>query len=561
MTLPINIELGISSGEIFDQLLALGVTDDLVASVIHEHYKIFYPLCSDLFPRKVALRAIYVYQEKYHKAPGFSYFNEEYWNQYAIALSKGYVKDDAQTLMDVYYQKIGVRNSPYREMINKEYILDQFGPHLEKERLLRVMEQSITKLDGSSEVSKHLPEVKEEIKKILLSDVGYNRIEVMSDPNSLLAYADNKILYKSGVEVLDQLGVRPEAGTLYLLAAVPNTGKSWWLTNVVGDNLKDTVRAPKVAFLTLEMTAAKTFERLAMSLVNRPWDVKDTSYYDFSNLFKMNVSGAGLPIYRVYKEHSLDIVTPLELDDLVPRRNFVEEDGSNRRPLRMGDVTNIETFWAEMESMGLSQETFMERFALFSSGPDTITIRDFEETLDRYCVKTGFSPDIIVVDYADLLKSHSDTKEFRHKLTKIYEGLRAMALTRKVAVVTVTQIRREGMQRATQGKDVTAAELAEDFIGKFAIPDVVLTLYGSSMQNALGQATISIEKTRETDHKGEKIYMQKGFQIGRFALSSWMIRNHAAYHEVIQKLYHVKQATSFSGFDQNHSDDNDDIDF
>lgn len=130
-----------------------------------------------------------------------------------------------------------------------------------------------------------------------------------------------------------------------------------------------------------------------------------------------------------------------------------------------------------------------------------------------------------------------------------------MALTRNVAVVTVAQIRREGMIKSERRQTVDATDLAEDFMGKFAIPDNVVVVSSDRAQRFMEQATLSVEKTRETAHKGVRIVVQNGFSVGRFALNSWQVGRFSSYQSILQKLAQVKESSSQE--ELNISDDGD----
>jgi hypothetical protein len=530
-----------NSDNLIDQLLALAVTDNLAASVVFEHIQSLRDVSGDLLPRRIVGRAIYGFYQKYRKAPGFEYFQAEVLAQYKLALARGYARDEDGTVLQAYVKTIGHPDSPFRDRIDPAYVLDHFGPYLEKERLLRVMEMSLKDLSSNPSPEEALDRVKKELEKTLMQSVGYSKVGVATDLDSLLAVEEKKETFTSGVKALDQIGVMPEKNTFFLLAAVPNAGKSWFLTNVVADNLLDTARAPKVAFLTLEMSPSKTFERVAMALLRCPRDSgSPVSFYDFSRFFVRGPMGD----IHVYHEDAPEAVPIYELEHLVLRKPLTDDDGNPLRPLRMDGHVDAQWWWSEMEARGLDRESLNRRFALFHSGPDLITVRDFEEVLDRHSLKTGFQPDIIVVDYADLFRSHSDSREFRHKLYKIFEALRAMALTRNVAVVTVAQIRREGMIKSERRQTVDATDLAEDFMGKFAIPDNVVVVSSDRAQRFMEQATLSVEKTRETAHKGVRIVVQNGFSVGRFALNSWQVGRFSSYQSILQKLAQVKESSS-----------------
>lgn len=78
----------------------------------------------------------------------------------------------------------------------------------------------------------------------------------------------------------------------------------------------------------------------------------------------------------------------------------------------------------------------------------------------------GFKPDMIVVDYADLLRPVGKFQEKHHELASIQEDLRALAYAHDAVVWTASQCNREGAKR----KVLTAEFMAECY-GKAMICD------------------------------------------------------------------------------------------
>lgn len=83
----------------------------------------------------------------------------------------------------------------------------------------------------------------------------------------------------------------------------------------------------------------------------------------------------------------------------------------------------------------------------------------------------GIKPDLIVVDYADLLKSSSNYDAKRLNEEQVYEELRSWSQEINVPIWTVTQINREGMDA-----DVVTGKHISECINKLFISDLFLTM-------------------------------------------------------------------------------------
>ncbi len=77
---------------------------------------------------------------------------------------------------------------------------------------------------------------------------------------------------------------------------------------------------------------------------------------------------------------------------------------------------------------------------------NTLSVPQIKTTLDIW-YKQGFVPDVIVIDYADLLTS--ETKEFRHQQNDIWKNLRSLSEERHCLVITATQADADSYGRNT----------------------------------------------------------------------------------------------------------------
>ena len=86
-------------------------------------------------------------------------------------------------------------------------------------------------------------------------------------------------------------------------------------------------------------------------------------------------------------------------------------------------------------------------------------------------INRGFKPDIIIVDYADLLRPISNLREKRHELETIYEQLRGLSQEYKCCVWTASQTNRSGLNAEV----ITMESISEAF-NKCFVSDFIFTL-------------------------------------------------------------------------------------
>ncbi len=99
--------------------------------------------------------------------------------------------------------------------------------------------------------------------------------------------------------------------------------------------------------------------------------------------------------------------------------------------------------------------------------------------------------DMIIVDYADLLKGTSRHKEKRHDLESIYEGLRALAQEFKCPVWTASQTNRSGLNAEV----VTMESISEAF-NKCFVADFICSISRTIKDKNANTGRIFIAKNR-----------------------------------------------------------------
>ena len=95
---------------------------------------------------------------------------------------------------------------------------------------------------------------------------------------------------------------------------------------------------------------------------------------------------------------------------------------------------------------------------LFAVPTDSMTVRQMEMKLEDL-IYDGYIPDVIVIDYADILAKNEEDRgnDYRNQLDGIWKRLRGLAQKLNVAIITASQSTRD-----TINKDVKASDVAED---------------------------------------------------------------------------------------------------
>lgn len=116
-----------------------------------------------------------------------------------------------------------------------------------------------------------------------------------------------------------------------------------------------------------------------------------------------------------------------------------------------------------------------------------VTLRNHIEKLSL----KGFKPNVIIIDYADIMKSTRSYDSLRHELKLIYEELRNLAMELDIPVWTASQANRDSAQ-----SDIVGLENMSEAYGKAMVADVVISLSRKAAEKSTGVGRLFIAKNR-----------------------------------------------------------------
>lgn len=117
------------------------------------------------------------------------------------------------------------------------------------------------------------------------------------------------------------------------------------------------------------------------------------------------------------------------------------------------------------------------------------TVNTIHAHLEK-CIQQNIKPDLIIVDYADLLTSKS-SKEKRDKLDDIYTSLRGLASELKLPIWTASQVNRSGAR-----EDIIQGDRMAESYSKMMITDFAMSLSRSAEDKENGTGRWHIMKNR-----------------------------------------------------------------
>ena len=104
---------------------------------------------------------------------------------------------------------------------------------------------------------------------------------------------------------------------------------------------------------------------------------------------------------------------------------------------------------------------------------------------------SGLKPDIVIVDYADIMKDISGGTELRHRLGNIYEDLRGLAGEMEIPIWTASQANRSSLE-----EDVIGADKIAEAYSKVMTADFVVSLSRKIEDKAANTARAHVIKNR-----------------------------------------------------------------
>ena len=105
--------------------------------------------------------------------------------------------------------------------------------------------------------------------------------------------------------------------------------------------------------------------------------------------------------------------------------------------------------------------------------------------------KRGIEPDMVLVDYADLLRPSRSTGEKRHELEETYEGLRGLAQTYEFPIWTASQTNRGGLNA-----EVITMEAISEAFNKCFVADFIFSLSRTVQDKQSNKGRLFIAKNR-----------------------------------------------------------------
>lgn len=366
-----------------------------------------------------------------------------------------------ETLNDIYSTK---------DDLNRKYVLDQLQAFVRQQSIRLSIIKAADELQ-QGDLDRAERTITEGVKRrIQVFDKGLSIGEAI-DSHTL--YEPQLDLIRTGIEPLDRDGICPAPGELYTVLAAPNRGKTWWLQSI---GKFAALQRKRVLHITLEMSEEKVARRYVQSF------------------FSMTRRPERFQVPLIEKDKS-GRFTGLRFKKQSKRPSLI--DPKSRKRLQ----TRSKTFGQKF------QRVMVKQFP--TSQLHTDGLYAYLEMLE---LEEGFVPELVIVDYADLMKI--DSQNVRVDTGRVYKDLRGLAVDHNFAVVTASQSNRPG----EDSRILTMKNFAEDY-SKAAISDNIVSYNQTKEEKELNLARLFVVKARD-ESSGQEILVTQSYSSGQFALDA-----------------------------------------
>ncbi len=146
----------------------------------------------------------------------------------------------------------------------------------------------------------------------------------------------------------------------------------------------------------------------------------------------------------------------------------------------------------------------------------SLTISGLQAYLDLLESTCDFVPDLLLVDYADLM--YVDERDYRIGIGQLYKHLRGIAVERDFAIATASQANRGGVGAV----HITERNVAEDF-SKIATADTIITFNQTVEEKRLGLARLHVANSRD-DGDNITVLITQNYTRGQFVIQSALMQ-------------------------------------
>lgn len=465
------------------------------------------------------------YFRKYKEAP-FKKIQDIYY------LEKQNLKEADGEIISAFLSRLSTQVEQ-NESFNDEYILDE-GKKYFKKRSLSITVDNIKALLELNKIADAEKEI-QKYREIAAKSSGW--VDPFLEKEVISYFQDEKDkshqLFKMPGALGKLIGYF-ERGQLFSVFAPIKRGKSFWLQEVA---IQATLDGMKTIFISLEMGTHSVKRRIYKRLTAKSDQTKEFVYPCFDCLKNQENS-----CRKLIRENNIRLLEETgdkpEYDEKSNYRPCIKCRGSkdfvvgswfttiSRDKMRSGET--VKTIKG-LRNLMLKSNFRFQSYPAFSANLSQIKsdIEELESTV-------GFIPDVIVIDYPDILAPEDSRIIGRERIDETWKALKNLASTRHCFVMVASQTNRGSFDK----RNVVQTDASED-IRKFAHIDggIALNQLPGEKREGIIRVALIAERDGEFDQFKSCLVLQQ-LELGQTCLDS----------ELITKVDKIKEKESAKKF-------------
>lgn len=189
---------------------------------------------------------------------------------------------------------------------------------------------------------------------------------------------------------------------------------------------------------------------------------------------------------NVVQENKTAIIISLEMsEDMYSKRCSSQMSGIPLRTLR-DETSELQNFVDEHKSKNPDGNLFIKEYA-----PKSITVSHIRAYVEKLIQKKGIKPDVLIIDYVNLLLPSIVTGNSYTDIKSVTEQLRALSYLFNCPVVTATQLNRAAFDKVDPGMEHTSESM-----GLAMTADAQFAIWSDDDDKELGLIHMGCQKNR-----------------------------------------------------------------
>jgi len=284
-----------------------------------------------------------------------------------------------------------------------------------------------------------------------------------------------------GIPRLDRAELGPARQELHMLLAPPKRGKTWWLVHLAKRALLARLRT---VYVTLEVSPEIIAGRLLQSFFAMPRSESES-----------------IKVPEVVRKD--DKITAYHMKEAAARIALTSKSGIAKVKGAFG-----------LNKRHISQVgRLMHNLTIKSYPTGSLKLKELETYLENLVAYERFMPDVVLLDYADLM--YIPSERYRIELGLLAKQLRGLAVERNFALATASQSNRSSVTKRL----ITEQDVAEDF-SKIAISDVVLSYNQTGTEREAQAARLYVAAARNSRDRFQ-VNITQAYELGQFCIDSF----------------------------------------